>query len=236
MPEALIASQLSPEEFGSYFATGVFRRNCEQAIFFELDPNFKSNYFPIDKIQELCKPHEDGSPHRSVYLSIYRVLENVPLHVFRNLYIVTSDGKTLELKQSHFSPSEKSAFLYQDLAPCKPRVASSMNPKEYTKRITSAERLVNVPCIAFCDLKLGELESNPESENIGDLPYTNILHLRNCLSEVKAKKGKNNKVFARNGNEFLYRSVDTGFFVGKGDDMLFYAMPSRDELENKRFI
>ena len=27
VPEALIASNLSPEEFGNYYATGAFRRN-----------------------------------------------------------------------------------------------------------------------------------------------------------------------------------------------------------------
>ena len=42
VPEALIASNLSPEEFGSYYATGAFRRNCDPAIFFEIDPNFNA--------------------------------------------------------------------------------------------------------------------------------------------------------------------------------------------------
>lgn len=50
VPEALIASNLSPEEFGNYYATGAFRRNCDPAIFFELDPNFESDYLPMDQI------------------------------------------------------------------------------------------------------------------------------------------------------------------------------------------
>ena len=104
LPEALIASNLSPEEFGGYFATGVFRRNCDQAIFFEIDPNFKSDYLPVAKLDELCKPHPDGRPHKSVYLSVYRVLEHIPMSAFRNLYLVTSDGKTLELSKSEFVP------------------------------------------------------------------------------------------------------------------------------------
>ena len=85
VPEALIASNLSPEEFGYYYATGAFRRNCDPAIFFEIDPNFKSDYLPIDKIPELCAPHPDGRPHKSVCLSVYRVLEHVPMSAFKNL-------------------------------------------------------------------------------------------------------------------------------------------------------
>ncbi|HRZ43535.1 MAG TPA: hypothetical protein P5228_12620, partial [Bacteroidales bacterium] len=37
-PEALIASMLSPEEFGAYLSMGTKKRNRGQAIFFEVDP------------------------------------------------------------------------------------------------------------------------------------------------------------------------------------------------------
>lgn len=236
LPEALIASNLSPEEFGGYFATGVFRRNCDQAIFFEIDPNFKSDYLPVAKLDELCKPHPDGRPHKSVYLSVYRVLEHIPMSAFRNLYLVTSDGKTLELSKSEFVPDPKQhLYMYQDFAPCRPRVASILNPKEYVARLTSSERLVNLPKLAFCDMDLGALESDPQNGDLGSLPYKNQHHLRDCLMQVNSKGGKNNKVVARSGDDFLYRTVRTGFFVGTGDDMIFYKMPSPEELENKHY-
>jgi len=236
IPEALIASQLSPEEFGSYFATGVFRRNCDQAIFFEIDPDFKSDYLPVSKIEELCKPHEDGRAHKSVYLSVYRVLEHVPMSAFKSLYVVTSDGKTLEIKPAPFKADAKNhLYLYQDLAPCRPRVASILNPQDYVSRLTSKDRLVHVDKIAFCDLKLGALEDDPENGNLGDLPYINQYHLRYCLSQVKSKGGKNNKVVVRAATDFLYRTINTGFYVGAGKEMLFYPMPSKEELENKYY-
>ena len=195
MPEALIASNLSPEEFGNYYATGAFRRNCDPAIFFEIDPNFKSDYLPIDKIPELCAPHPDGRPHKSVCLSVYRVLEHVPMPAFKNLYLVTSDGKTLELTAKPFEPDpSRKVYLYQDLAPCRPRVASILNPQEYVKRLTSPERLVHFKKIAFFDMKLGDLERDPVNGDLGDLPYTNQHHLRDCLDVVRTKGGKNNKI------------------------------------------
>ena len=90
IPEALIASNLSPKEFGAYFATGSLRRNYSQAIFFEVDKSFECDYLPVSKIDELCVPHADGSPHKSVYLSIYRVLEHIPLSAIKNLFVVNS--------------------------------------------------------------------------------------------------------------------------------------------------
>ena len=74
MPEALIASQLSPPSFGTYYATGSEKKSRSQAMFFELDPDFRHPYFDIEAGLERLVPHEDGSPKRSVYISIYRVL------------------------------------------------------------------------------------------------------------------------------------------------------------------
>jgi len=235
-PEALIASHLSPEEFGAYYATGVFRRSCGQALFFEVDPNFKSDYLPMDKIDELCQPHADGSPHKSVYLSVYRVLEHVPLASLKNLYVVTSDGKTLEIKPSAFTPDDSKLFLYQNLAPVRPRVASVLNPAEYVKRLTSEDRLVHTDKIAFCDLLLGDLEKDPENGELGDLPYKNVAHLRDCLKQVQVKGKRNNKIVVRTlMAEILYRTIKSGFYVGDKDAILYYPMPSKEELENKHY-
>lgn len=236
IPEALIASQLSPSEFGSYYATGILRHSCDQAIFFEIDPNFQSDYLPLDKMDELCKPHKDGSPHRSVYLSVYRVLEHVPLSAYKNLYVVTSDGKTLEIEKAPFTPDpKKKLYLYQDLAPARPRVASILNPQEYVERITSKDRLVHLDKLAFFDMKLGALENDTDKGDIGNLPYKNVDHLRDCLNNVRMKGSKNNKVVIRSADELQYRTVERGFYVGSGSEMLYYPMPSIEDLENKHY-
>ncbi len=237
IPEALIASNLAPEEFGSYYATGTSHHNNAQAIFFEVEKNFESDYFPLSKIEELCQPHKDGSPHKSVYLSVYRVLEHIPLDALKSLYLTTSDGKTLKLDKGEFVPEDNvHLYLYQDLGPVKPRVASALNPAEYVKRLTSPDRLINTPKIAFCDLRLGNFEKHPDIAIEEDLPYANMEHLRDCLSQVNSKSGKNNKVVVRRMNgEILYRTVKNGFYVGDNNEMLFYPMPSREDLENKHF-
>ena len=39
----------SPEQFGQYYATGHKYKSKGQAIFFEVDPNFRNDYFNIDE-------------------------------------------------------------------------------------------------------------------------------------------------------------------------------------------
>src|SRR6056297_98525 len=94
-PEALIASHLPPQEFGNYLAVGTKKRMRGQAIFFSVDLQ-KLEYMPEDYLDERLVPYDDGEPKRSVYLSIYRVMEQVALNALGNLYLVTSDGKVLE--------------------------------------------------------------------------------------------------------------------------------------------
>ncbi len=235
-PEALIASNLAPKEFGAYFATGSLRRNYSQAIFFEIDKNFNSDYLPVSKVDELCKPHADGSPHKSVYLSVYRVLEHIPISAIGKLYVVTSDGKTLEISSSEYKPDNKvHPYMYQTLAPARTRVVSILNPREYIDDITSDNSLVRFEKIAFCDMKLGELEDDVHNGDMSVLPYKNQYHLRDCLVQVSSKGGKNSKVLLRSTSEFPYRMIRSGFFVGGKEDMLYYPMPSIKQLDNEHY-
>ena len=235
-PEALIASNLPPRKFGAYFATGSLRRNYSQAIFFEVDRNFESDYLPLSKIDELCVPHADGSPHKSVYLSVYRVLEQVPISAIGKLYVVTSDGKTLELESKPFEPEKKiHPYMYQSLAPARTRVVSILNPRQYTDEITSPKSLVRFEKIAFCDMKLGGLENDVFNGDMSVLPYKNQYHLRDCLVQVSQKGGKNSKVLLRTTSEIPYRMIRSGFFVGQIGGMLYYPMPSIKELEEEHY-
>jgi hypothetical protein len=61
IPEALIASMLEPDEFGAYYAIGSEKKSRGQAIFFEIDPQFRGSGFQVDEAIQRCVPHEDGS-------------------------------------------------------------------------------------------------------------------------------------------------------------------------------
>lgn len=237
-PEALIASMLPPNEFGTYLAVGTKKRTRGQAIFFEIDRDKLDDHFPLDLIDKRCVPKADGKPKRSVYLSIYRVLEHTPLKAFKNLYLVTDDGRVLELEQGKYEmKSNNKLYLYQQLCPVSPMIASIANPPNFIKILTDQTRPVSVPKIAFVELDLGELANDPKEGKVDDLPYPNIHHLRDCLIQLTNKPDKPSKTVIRIfKDDLFYRMCKTGFFVGNKDDFLFYPFPSIEELNEKHHV
>jgi hypothetical protein len=143
IPEALIASMLTPEQFGQYYATGRHYKTKGQAAFFEIDPTFRHEYLPVEQGIARCVPHPDGAPKNSVYISTYRVLEHIPLTAIGTLYLVTAYGQTLALERAAgLEPRARDRFhLYQDLAPVNSLAVSSLEPKDYyEKLVTSPSR------------------------------------------------------------------------------------------------
>lgn len=236
-PEALIASMLSPVEFGRYFAIGTKKRTRGQAMFFKLNRKFKSDYLKLDGIETRCVPNEDGSPKRSKYISIYRVLEHVPMEAIENLFLVTDDGRVLELEKKEYVEKGNDALhLYQQLGPVKPLIASSLNPIDFCNYLTDTAKPVSVPKLAFVELILNGLANDPENAPIDNIPYPNIDHMRGCLINLQKKPSKPNKTVVRSTQkDILYRTCKNGFFIGDNKQMNYYPMPSRDKLEGEHY-
>lgn len=238
MPEALIASMLSAEEFGLYYAIGSDRTMHDQAIFIELDPDFRSDDFRIEEGLARCVPHEDGSPKKSVYISVYRVLERLPLSALKKLYLVSAHGEVLGLDPCDNLPQDdEAAYLYQEIAPVQPLVVSSLGPKAFADFISQDEdNFVHLPAVAFVELRLGNLAANPEHGSIDDLPYDSIPHLRECLIEVRTKETQTKMVHRVHAVEFPYRMIKSGLFISKsGEKLLYFPMPSRDQLRGEYY-
>jgi hypothetical protein len=232
IPEALIASMLSPEEFGTYYAVGSKKKASGQAIFFEVDPNFRSKYFRVQEGVARCVPHEDGAPKSSIYISVYRVLEHIDVNALGKLYLVTQDGRTLGLDASEVLPTmSEGLHLYKEIAPVSPLIASRLNPVEfYDLIVRNPTSLVTLPGIVFTELRLGELADDPDMGEVGDLPYRNMDHLREILVDLKTKPVATKMVDRTSPATFSYRTIKNGLFVGNESKMVYYPMPSSDEL------
>lgn len=237
IPEALVASHLPPGEFGSYYATGSKKRSRGQAAFFEVRPDFSSDYLPLADIETRCRPHEDGTPKRSTYLSIYRALEHVPVAQLGRLYLVTDDGKVLGLDRGEYVPeTDRTYNLYQEFCPFTPRVVSKFGPREFAHRITDRREPVSVDRIVFADLRLEKLAQDPNAQDVDNLPYYNLEHLRDCLREISRAAAKPTKTVIRHfPGDVLFRTIRKGFYVGDQKDFAFYAMPAREELESTHY-
>lgn len=236
IPESLIVSMLPPEEFGNYLAVGTHQRSRGQAIFFEVDPLFTSDYFSLEAAKARCLPHRDGAPRRSVYASIYRVLENVPLEALRNLYLTTDDGRVLSLERGSYQPEEGRQFhLYQELCPVTPTVVSRLGPIDFCNFLTGPGQPLFLPRIVFCELKMGELALDPEQGRTDDLPYPNIAHLRDCLLEVQGKEQSTKSYIRDLSPQVIYRVIRNGFFIGDRSRFHYYPLPSPDALEKQHY-
>lgn len=235
IPESLIVSMLPPEEFGNYLAVGTKKRTRGEAVFFELDPNFRNAYFPFSDIDKRCVPHSDGRPKQSIYLSIYRVLEHVPLKVLRNLYLVTDDGRVLEIKKAPYhEKSEDELHLYQEISPVNPLIVSRLNPLEFCRFVTNQKNPVFVPKLVFVELILDDINKDPKSVQVHNLPYPNIDHLTDCLIDLKNESDKATKTVIRSmQRDLLYRTIKNGVFVGDQKEFYFYPFPSKKDLEDK---
>ncbi len=237
LPEAVIASQLSPEEFGAYYAIGSLKKARGQAIFFELDPDFRSDELPIEEGLQRCVPHDDGTPKRSVYRSVYRALERVPLDAILRLYLVTQDGRVLGVDAAEECPEDEDELhLYQEIAPVTPLIASTLGPRDfYDLIVRKPTTLLTLPAVCFAELQLGELANNPEYGSVGDLPYANIDHLRQCLVDLRTKIVHTKMVDRISAPTFPYRMLKTGIFIGNTEKLLCFPLPSQDVLKSQHY-
>ncbi len=233
LPEALIASQLSPEEFGVYYAIGSQKKSRGQAIFCEIDPEFRTDELPVEEGLRRCEPHEDGSPKRSVYISVYRALEHVSLAAILKMYLVTQDGRVLPLDAADAIPeSTDGMHLYQEIAPVSPLVVSTLGPVDFVDLIVrNPKSLLRLPAVCFAELRLGELAQDPEYGPVGDLPYANIDHLRQCLVDLRTKTVDTKMVDRTSSPVFPYRTLKTGIFIGNAERLLLYPLPPQEKLQ-----
>jgi len=237
VPEALIASQLSPEQFGVYYAVGSVKKSRGQAMFFEIDPSFRHEELSIEEGLARCHVHEDGSAKRSVYISVYRALERIPLDAILKLYLVTQDGRVLGIEPSETCPEDTAGLhLYQEVAPVHPLVVSTLGPREfYGLIVRTPTSLLTLPSVCFAELQLGELADNPEYGSVGNLPYANIDHLRQCLVDLRTKTVHSKMVDRVSSASFPYRTLRMGLFLGDGERLMCFPMPSQEELRSKHY-
>jgi hypothetical protein len=233
--EALVASHLEPEDFGIYMAVGTKKNSSGRVIFFEIDPSIKekTSAFKLDDIEQRCAPHEDGSPKRSKYVSVYRAMEHIPLDLYRKLYLVTQDGRVLALDHADNHPpelDEPGPGLYQELCPLTPLVVANLAPGAFVKSLTDPANPVSAPRLFFADLRL---DRDEQGRLASYLPYNEPLHILDCVREVEHESGrKATKTVNRTPTmDGFFRLIRRGFFIGDQTGMLYYPFPSADDLD-----
>lgn len=227
IPEALVASMLPAEEFGRYLAVGTHKRSSGAAIYFEVDPDLKSDFFNMDMVPKRCVPKEDGAPKHSVYLGIYRVMEHIPLEALGKLYLTTRDGQVLSLGQGEL-PAEFPAglYLYDELCPVHPLIASKLDPVAFTGFATNPESPLCVPKIFFTQLDPDTIiaEGSPAIHNLPD-------RIKECFEELDAVDKPTKTADRTRQLSSRWNHIKNGYFVGDQSRLLYYPFPTADTLE-----
>jgi len=96
--------------------------------------------------------------------------------------------------------------------------------------VRSPVSLLTLPAVCFAELKLGELADNPEYGSVGDLPYANIDHLRQCLVDLRTKTVHTKMVDRISPPAFPYRTLKTGLYIGNQGRLMCFPMPSPEVL------
>lgn len=229
--EALVASQLPPEDFGAYMAVGTKKNTHGNMLFFEVDPAVRSTYFRLNDIPNTCIAHHDGSPKRSKYISTYRVLEHLDTSVLGTLYLTTADGRVLGLNASTYIETHNgtSPNLYQELCPVSSMVVSRLDPNAFNAFMTDPNNPVGVPRILFADLLI---ERSTSGHLAGNLPYEHPSHIIECIRELDAATLKSTKNVTRAPHlHGFFRTIRRGFFLGDQSDLKYYSFPSKEELD-----
>ena len=235
--EALIASQLEPSLFGTYMATGTKTGSFEKLIFFNIEGDFGDD-FDWEYARKKCVNHEDGKPKNSVYLSVYRTLERVPLQKFGELYLTTRDGRSLRLDREEYSkPGDDPGYwLYQELCPTRPLITTGLSPELFVDYITSGKSKIYVPRILFADLKVIDVNAPDKTGNVGSAYDRNLAHLADCIEAVTSSHAKTIKTVDRSYYaDFSYQVIQHAMYLGSGKNIIMYRMKSPEELRRNHY-
>jgi hypothetical protein len=216
-------------------AVGTKKLASGHVAFFEIDPGFPrvTDHFKVDDIEQRCVPHADGTPKRSKYISVYRVMEFLPLSVYGALYLTTPDGRVMRMDAAPYDEGSETAGvnLYQELCPLIPMVVSGLPPGRFARTLTDPHNPVTAPRIFFADMRIDRDERGTLA---GWLPYTDPLHIEDCIHQLEhddASRKATKTVSRTPRTRGFFRAIRRGFFLGDQTGVKFYPFPAREQLE-----
>ncbi len=236
----LIASQFEPERFARHYTSGSSRHYSGKVVFAEVDATYRNDFFDIENILKDLKPHEDGRPKATKFISSYRVLEHVDLAAIGRLYISTQEGHCIGLERGEYDAAHAEAVrIYAEIEPMHMLVMSKLNPREFGAYITDPGNHKSAPKQFYTQLNidlpefLAEFEKNPFAPSpIASLHPSTI---RDGFLELMAKPDKKSKGMALDSNldSISYRLLKHGFTFATKGESIFYPLPDQHVIEAK---
>ena len=240
---ALVASQLEPDAFAKHYTAGSLRYYAGKVVFAEIDVDYRHPYFKIDEALATLKPHDDGRPKATRFISTYRVLEHIELDAIQRVILSTPEGYTLDLQATPYDKTHEEGFLriYAEIAPLRMLVMSRMDFPAFGKYITDPEFPKGAPKQFYTQIELDiehfleEFEARPAMHP--PIPGLHPSNLRAAIMELRADPNKLTKGLKLDSafETIPYKSIRHGFMFASQDKTRFFPMPSRSEIESTNY-
>ncbi len=236
---ALVASQLDPEQFARHYTVGSSRDYQGRMIFADIDPDFRHEYFDIDRGFSQLVPHEDGRPKATKFIASYRILEHMSFSAIRSLHLTTPAGYSLELKPAPFEPkpSMNQLRIYAEINPIRMLVLSKNNFTDFGAYITAPGNPKGTPKLLYTQLEfdidefLDEFALNPVMQP--PIPGLHPSRLRDAIQEVRRVPTKTNKGLSLDCpfDRIPAKMYRHGFMFAAQEEHLFFPMPGLKTIE-----
>lgn len=243
---SLVLSQLEPEDFLFRYAYGSTSYHSGKLVFAEIDVNYRNPYFRISEAMENLKPHEDGSPKASKYISSYRVLEHVDVDAVERIFLVNGDGTYYTLEPGVYEPEKDTdeLHIYAEIQPLTMLTLSRFNMREFGKWFTGDNKYLSVPRLLYLKLQLDidEFLTTFEVNPFAPPPIEGVhpSKLRDAILELKNRPDKTVKGLTLDTalSKQSYRAIKGGVMLMDKNKEKFFPMPSLEEIErnNLRFF
>ncbi len=243
--EALVASQLEPDEFGKHYSVGSPKHYKGKVIFAEVDINYRNDYFQIDEYLKRTESGVPGIPKKTKFIKSYRVLEHVDLDAIKELYLVTTDGMVLGLpKSDDFSifHQPKRVRIYQEICPLQLVVASNLDPEQFGYYITRESVSKGAPKIFYTqyDVDIEEVLKMKDATDrmVTPLPNVNPTNFTQAILELAGDPTKRTKTISLDEvlDEISYAKIKHGFWLADSEKIIFWAIPGEQQLEEQHYL
>lgn len=241
---ALVASQLTPEQFSKHYISGSTRHYDGKMLFAEMNPEFRNPYFKIDEALSQVTPHEDGRPKSTKFICSYRVTEYLELESIEHLFLTTAEGHCLTLEPSEHKeePEEEGRLkIYAEIVPLRMLVLARHSFEAFGSYITDPDNAKGAPTLFYTQLELSiddflsEFDQNPMM--MSPIPGIHPSKLRDTILELRHINTKPLKGISLHSSleKFSYRMIRNGFMFASGNKNRFFRMPNPHEIENTNY-
>ena len=241
--QALVASQLTPEQFAKHFTTGSARHYAGKVIFAEIDIAYRHPYFDIDQGLAGLIPHEDGRPKATKYISTYRVMEHVDFQAIKALYLTSPDGYCIELNEAPHEAKHEAGYIrtYAEIAPPRMMALSRLNFPEFGQHITMPGYSKGAPKLFYTQIDfntdefLERFDANPLISS--PVPGVHPSKLRDAIQELRSTSGKPLKAVSLDSSleNIGYRLIRHGFMFASQEGTKYFPMLSTAEIERRNY-